>query len=72
MNELCEHQNARYNDKKMFVDKCKCHYGSTKFTNWLTNRLKTSNLGEGEQDRQFTYNVTLRHVRVTTVTVEKQ
>jgi hypothetical protein len=26
----------------------------------------------GEQDRQRTYNVTLRHVHMTTVTVEKQ
>jgi hypothetical protein len=56
---------------KVFVDKFKCHYGSTTFTNWRTNRLKTSNLG-GEQDSQFTYNVTLRRVRITTVTVEKQ
>jgi len=47
----------------MLVDKFECHHGSMKFKNWRTNRLKTSNLG-GEQDRHFTYNVTLRRVRV--------
>jgi len=56
----------------MYVDKFKCHYGHLNLQTGEQNRLKTSNLGEGEQDRQFTYNATLRRVRVTTVTVGKQ